>query len=70
MLLDEWKEEHHYRLSLFDCSSEGASVPEDWRTALTVGLCDKGVRSEWKETRNVQDVSVMRMELGQKDWWQ
>ena len=32
------------------------------------GLCEKGVRSEWEETRSVQDVSVMQMELEQKGW--
>ena len=33
------------------------------------GLCEKGVRSEWEETRNVQDVSVMHKKVERKDWW-
>ena len=34
------------------------------------GLCEKGVRLEWDDTRNDQDMSVMQMDLEQKDWWQ
>ena len=34
------------------------------------GLCKKGVRSEWKEARDAQDISGIQMDLEQKYWCQ
>ena len=63
VLPDKWKEEHDFRLQeLVRLLAKDASVPEDRRTALTVG-------SLRERTRNVQDASVMQIDLGQKDWW-
>ena len=47
--------------SLFDCSTKGASVPEEWRTAWTVGSlrerCSVGVGRYQKRSGHVSDAN-------------
>ena len=68
--------------------SDDASVPEDRRTALTVGslrdrcsfgvVRDRNVQDSTKvlmkqltsSSEEVRDVSMVQMDLEQKDWWQ
>ena len=52
MLPDKWKEEHDCRLQeLARLPGQDARVPEDRRTALTVGSLRQRCSVEWEEQR-------------------
>ena len=51
-------------------ASIGSIVWPKMPAYLRVSKDRKGVRLEWEEARNAQDLSGIQMDLEKKDWWQ